>query len=278
MAARQDNRKSRAQSGRLKSEKPSGNRRSKPGGLRIIRGRYIIGLALAALLGKYVGMPMVEAVRSHPVFSIRNVVVEGADYIEPEEIIQTADIPRGENIFDFDIAAIAEHLETSYAAEDFVVYKKLPDTVAIKVRERKPVALLNANKIIGVDENGVPLPHVGASYVETLPIISGISSVEALSDSSTLERLKSGIALLGAISEKSPGVYGRISEVDVSSISDMGITLLDNGLQVIIGSDDWNEKVPKLEDIIGRVGRQMEAVRAVDIRFGDKLFIRKSGK
>jgi len=263
------------QASKWSQEKPAPKRASKSLGLRIIRGRYIIGLLLIGGIGRYAGVPVVETVRQHPVFNVRNVVVEGADYLDPEAIMETAGVPEGDNIFDLDLAAVSEALEQAYVAEDFVVFRRLPDTVAIRVRERKPVALLNATTIIGVDEDGVPLPHVGAACVETLPIISGVKSVEALADSSVRERLKTGLRLLGKISDEAPSVYGRISEIDVSSISDMGITLIDNGLEVIIGSDDWNKKIPKLENVIARVSQQVDAVKAVDIRFGDKIFVRK---
>ncbi|MCD6308333.1 MAG: FtsQ-type POTRA domain-containing protein [Candidatus Latescibacteria bacterium] len=261
--------------GRWSREKPTPKRASKPLGLRIIRGRYIIGLLLIGGIGRYAGVPLIESIRQHPVFDVRNVVVEGVDYLDPDAIIKTADVSEGDNIFDLDLASVSETLEHAYEAEDFVVFRRLPDTVAIRVRERKPVALLNASTIIGVDENGVPLPHVGAAFVETLPVISGVKSVEALSDSSVRERLKTGLKLLGYISDKAPSVYGRISEIDVSSVSDMGITLIDNGLEVIIGSDGWNKKIPKLDNVIARVSQQVGAVKAVDIRFGDKIFIRK---
>lgn len=238
-------------------------------------GRYIILLAVLTVGGYYAGAAGLKKVESHPIFTIRSVVVEGADYIDPNNILKAASVETGGNIFDTDLAPIVERLENSFAAEDFVVVRRLPDTIAIRIKERKPVALLNTNEIIGVDEKGVPLPHIGASLAANLPIITGIDNVKSLSDSTVREHLVEGIQLLKKISSDSPSVYKRISEVNVANVSEMGITLIDNGLEVIIGQDDWARKIPILEKVINKVPEDLETVKAIDIRFAEKIFIRK---
>jgi len=55
----------------------------------------------------------------------------------------------------------------------------------------------------------------------------------------------------------------------------MGIMLIDNGLEVIIGDDDWARKIPTLEHVISKVTEQIETVKAIDIRYGEKIFVRK---
>jgi len=238
------------------------------------RGRYLLAILLTVVVIRYIGMPVVERIKAHPVFTVRHVLVEGADYLDTKKVIETAAIPMGENVFEIDFTGIARHLKQEYAAEDFAVFRRLPDTITIRITEREPVALLNVKEIIGVDAEGVPLPHVGAAMVETLPIITGVDTVTSLADSTVKSRLLAGLQLLGRISDESPAVYNRISEVDVSTLSEMGITLIDNGLEVIIGSDDWARKMPVLERVVSRISEGMEA-RAVDIRFGEKIFVRK---
>lgn len=238
-------------------------------------GRWIV-LAIILGVGVYFGWnALVKKVESHPIFTIRSVVVEGADYLKPEDILRTAGIEKGENIFDVNLTDVAKRLESTYAAEDFVVMRRLPDTIAIRLKERIPVALINTTELIGVDKEGVPLPHIGASLATQLPIITGVEDATSLSDSTVKSRLVEGIKLLQNISSQSPSVYKRISEVNVANISEMGITLIDNGLEVIIGDDDWANKMPILEKVINKVPVDVEAVKAIDIRFAEKVFLRK---
>ena len=77
--------------------------------------------------------------------------------------------------------------------------------------------------------------------------------------------------MLGHIYEGAPSVYNRISEVDVSNMAKMGICLVDNGLEVIIGDSDWARKIPVLDKVINEVTKREEAVKAIDIRFGEPI-------
>ncbi len=257
-----------------KATKPPARKPGKPGRMSGM-GRYVILAVLCGLAVKYLAAPAIDAVKHHPVFTVRHVVVEGADYIDPSRIIETAGIETGVNIFDVPIRPVVARLDDTFSAEDFTVFRRLPDTVAIRVKERKPVALLNMSELVGVDANGVPLPHVGASLAETLPIITGVDNVKSLSDSTVRDHLVKGLRLVERISKESPSVYKRIYEVNVANVSELGITLIDNGIEVIIGEDDWSRKIPMLEKVINRVPDSVEKVRAIDIRFAEKVFLRK---
>jgi hypothetical protein len=145
------------------------------------------------------------------------------------------------------------------------------------VRERRPVALINVGKLIGVDANGVPLPHIGAAMADSLPIITGIDGgLSSLANPAVRNRLLSGLKLLDAIARQSPSVYKRISEINVSSLSGMGFNLIDTGLDVIIGENGWGEKLPNLERVINQVTGSMDSVITLDMRIPGKLFLKKS--
>lgn len=237
--------------------------------------RYALLAVLFGVLVWVSGSMVWKHISALPVFTIREVTIEGAEHLEKERIIESAGIRPGENIFRANLAGAAEQLRKEFTAEDFTVFRKLPDTIVIRVLERRPVALINVGKLVGVDAKGVPLPHIGADMVESLPIITGVQSLSALADPAAKKRLQAGLRLLEAISRQAPGVQKRISEINVSNSSTMGISLIDTGLEVIIGENGWTEKLPNLEKVVGQVTARMDSVRAVDMRFGEKIFIRK---
>lgn len=238
-------------------------------------GRYVLLVLVLAAMWKWALPAVTAGITANPVFTLRHIQVEGAAYLDPAGLEKVAGIETGGNIFHTDLAGAATKLTSSFAAERFTVYRKLPDTVVIRVHERTPVALVNADRLIGVDREGVPLPHIGASNVETLPIISGVQTVRALEDSTVRAHVLAGIDLLDRVSKQSPSVYKRISEVNVAEVSRMGITLVDNGLEVIVGDTNWDAIIPSLEGVVYRVTRQVDSLRVVDLRFGEKIFVRK---
>ena len=237
--------------------------------------RFIVVCLFLGVAAKYLGVPVIQKIKSHPVFMVRKVVVEGARYIDPEAICSTAGIKKGINIFEVDLVGVAKTLKSNYTAEDFTVFRRLPDTVVIEMHERKPVALLNLKTLVGVDSQGVPLPHIGADMVDSLPIISGISSLSSLSDSTTRVRLITGLRMLDCISADAPAVYSRISEVDVTNMADMGVCLVDNGIRVVIGDQDWKRIIPKLDLVINEVTRRRDKVKILDVRAPGRVIVTK---
>ena len=261
------------QTSRVKNNRPT---ERKPGGAAAVIGRMIILLALLGVFWWVAVRPAVARVTGLPAFTIARVVVEGAQHLDRTRIIEVSGIVQGGNMFRADLRKASNTLTKQFAAEDFTLYRRLPDTIIIRVRERKPVALLNTQKLTGIDANGVLLPHIGADMAETLPIITGIDDESQLADPGVRSKVVEGLKLLRAISDQSPSVHKRISEVNVSSVSGLGINLIDSGLEIIIGDKDWNTKLPNLEEVVNKVVGGMDSVRTVDMRFGEKIFVRKS--
>jgi cell division protein FtsQ len=240
-------------------------------------GRYVILLAILGAGGWFAGMPALDRVTSLPVFTVVHVAVEGVVHLDRSRIIETAGIVPGVNIFRVDLKRASDRLMKAFAAEDFTLYRRLPGTIVIKVRERTPVALINEGKLIGIDASGVLLPHIGADMAESLPIITGIGAdPKSLAEPSAKARILAGLKLLDEITRQSPGVEKRISEINVSSLSGMGINLIDTGLEVIIGENGWSKKIPNLERVIGQVTGRMDSVKIVDMRFDDRVIVKKS--
>jgi cell division protein FtsQ len=242
---------------------------------KVAFGRFVFGVIVLGLIYHFAVMPVLSRITSHRIFNIAGVDVTGAEYIDSEEILEAAAIEIGKNIFEVDLREVSETLETAFTAEDFTVYKRLPNSIRISVNEKKPVALLNVKELVGVDENGVPLPHVGAELAANLPILTGIGSVSSLTDSTVNARLRAGLELLDSIKDKAPSTYKRISEINVSDMNTLGISLIDNGLEVIIGERDWVRKIPVLDKVIDEVTMNRKEVKAVDIRFDEKVVVSK---
>jgi len=252
------------------SRKKKGDVRKGPG-----LGRFVLGIVFLALLYHFAISPAVHSIQAHPIFTVRRVAVDGARYINSEEIIKAADVEMGQNIFDVDIQVVSERLKSAFAAEDFTVFRSLPATITVSIHEKQPVALLNAERLIGVDKNGDPLPHIGADLVESLPIVTGIKHVRDLSDSTVKARLMKGLSMLETIKVEAPSTYQRISELHVATMNELGISLVDNGLEVIIGDRDWSRKIPIIDRVINEVTSRRKEVKAVDIRFGEVVVIKK---
>ena len=69
----------------------------------------------------------------------------------------------------------------------------------------------------------------------------------------------------------------EISEIDVSR-GDGPVLYTADGVEVRLGSEEWEERLARLERILKQVGRDGEAVRAIDMRFRDQVVLTKGGR
>jgi len=81
--------------------------------------------------------------------------------------------------------------------------------------------------------------------------------------------------MLDRISAEAPAVYSRISEVDVANMADMGVCLVDNGIRVVIGNQDWKRIIPKLDLVINEVTRRRDKVKILDVRPPGRVIVTK---
>src|ERR1039458_4206912 len=106
---------------------------------------------------------------------LEKVSVEGNKYLSDEEIAAKASLPLGESMFKLDLNEAGEKVGAMDWVERVFVERRLPRTILISVRERKPLALLDNGPLYGVDREGRVLSPSPALLQEDIPLISGIS-------------------------------------------------------------------------------------------------------
>ncbi len=130
--------------------------------------RFLVRLAL--ILGFLFLIYQVE-----PFFRISEVKVQGAEEVEKDDIINAAEINRGMSIIFFrDKHIIARIQEQLPRVKQVEINRNLPDTVVIKIDERKPAAYVMADNCFWpIDVQAVCL-GCSDQPAEHLPLVVGI--------------------------------------------------------------------------------------------------------
>lgn len=126
------------------------------------------GVILTGLLGWYF-------LANWSLFRINRLEIKGLVRLSQEEVLKTADIGVSDNIFAVDVADIGRRLEAHPWISRAFVYRRLPDTLVIKIEEEVPVALTAVGgRLYLTDSRGrlfkVLEPKESASY----PVINGV--------------------------------------------------------------------------------------------------------
>jgi cell division septal protein FtsQ len=70
---------------------------------------------------------------------------------------------------------------------------------------------------------------------------------------------------------------GEISEIDMSRTEGPVLYTVD-GVEVRLGTEEWDERLARLEGVLAQVRRDGQSVRTIDLRFRNQVVFTKGGQ
>ena len=213
-------------------------------------------------------------------FMIRTVDLTETRRVSREQVLALLDLPTDRGLLRTDPTVLQRTLETHPWIRRASVRRVFPETLAVDVQEREPVAILRTGgRDFLVDYEGVLLAERPAQDDETLPVLKGVDYVEAVFREPWMaERLQTGIALAGLLGQ----AVGRPPVVDLGTPGDF--VAYDAGFRLRFGDGQFGDKVDRYrqvsERVLDRWGDRERAAPArkkveVDLRFRDKVIVRE---
>jgi cell division protein FtsQ len=238
-----------------------------------------IGTALVLLAVAVTGVAGAHALRRSGLLAVTDLSVAGARRIPEATVRAAAGIDPGADLLAIDAGAVVDRLEAVPGVLRAHLVRHLPNRVVITIEEREPYALVNlsrpdgASGLVWVDPDGYLVAPERQGAMPSLPILSGVEPPPATAGEPVGDRLQAGLTLLRAL-QRAPGrAAGRISEVDLEPAAGPVLYLID-GVAVWLGHEGWDERLARLETVLGRLGEQTEPVESVDLRFRDQVVLR----
>lgn len=110
-----------------------------------------------------------------PLFSVKDILVEGVQTLKPEEIERLSGINIGVNTFKLNLKEVQERVAMNPLVKQVKVGRRYPGTIVIRIEERKAVALVPwKGEFLAVDTEGYYLNKVKDFSKANLPVITGI--------------------------------------------------------------------------------------------------------
>ena len=191
-------------------------------------------------------------------FRVRQVEIEGARYLSPDEVVARLAIDTTMSVWDdldAPAARVAEHPQVLEAS----IERRLPGTLVVHVTENLPVALVpQANGFRAIDAAGRTLPIDPSRTAVDLPIVQRADSVL--------------LPLLAAIREAEPRVFDRVSEARRIGASEVLFLLTSYRVRAMLDVSPARlaDIFPVEEDLARRNARIAE----LDLRYRDQVIAR----
>jgi cell division protein FtsQ len=253
-----------------------GRRRGKWRGL--IRPAVTYGvLVLIALYGVYRGGGVLMHAR---LLQVDRLLVRGTERLSSGEVLAVLGGLRGENIIWADLSAWRLRLLSSPWVRDVTLRRLLPSTVEVVVSERQPIGIARLDgRLYLVDERGVLMDEYGSQYADfDLPIIDGLTPPAAGDEGGRTDAARAELAarLIASVGSR-PEIARRLSQVDVSDLHNAAVMLSGDPAVLYVGEDRFLPRLQSYVDLAEALRERVQQIDYVDLRFGDRIYVRPVG-
>lgn len=248
-------------------------RARRPPGRRLRRAVRLLSVAALAALALVLGTLGAHWLLTTPRLAVARVDVRGVSRLPAEQVLAAAAIAPGTSILRLDTQAVAGRVAALPEVRRADVVRELPDRVVISVEERRPFTLVHGGRLHWLDEEGRLLGLAPNGVTPEVPIVSGLTETELASlRGAPAPKAQAAIALIKSLLRSGSGLTAEISEIDMSR-TDGPILYTVDGVEVRLGTEDWEERLARLEGVLAQAVTQ--DVRTVDLRFRDQVVFQR---
>lgn len=112
-------------------------------------------------------------------FALEAVHVHGASAMARPDIVRAAGVFKDQPLLGLDLQAVRDRVESVGWVKEARIVRLLPDTLMIKVEERRQLAVWqHAGRTQVIDDKGRPIPEADPGRFPTLPLVVGAGGAE----------------------------------------------------------------------------------------------------
>jgi cell division protein FtsQ len=243
-----------------------------------------VGLARAWMVLKVAGLCAMVAYASwrsivllttSPALHVARIVVKGNKRVSTGEVEALLGQTGDQNILLVPLDDWRDRVAKHPWVEHASLRRVLPGAVEVDVHERTPMGIARLGRLLQlVAADGTLIDEYGPAYADLdLPIIDGLAASPAGAPLVDDARAALAARLLGDLRRR-PDLAARVSQIDVSDARDAVVLLEDGLVQLRLGDRDFVERIQNYLDLSPVLRDRVAQIDTVDMRFGDRLFVR----
>ena len=245
---------------------------------RTIR-RGVKAAILAVVLGGVgiQGLRMAEARDWLSPFRVRDVRVEGARVADPRVLVVEAGLMGRPVSWWSSLGAYTEQVERDPLVAAARFERGFPNRLTLVVEERRPIALVELDRLTPVDPEGRVLPVSAFQEGWDAPVVAlGWKEQTAIAGA----RLRPGPVLeamtwLTRVRSEYPTLYHEISAIDLERDGTLTLRLVHTEGVIVLDRTTPIEKLALLDDVISDLREKGIEYLNMDLRFEDQIIVKR---
>ena len=211
-------------------------------------------------------------------FEIRHVSVTGASQVERSEVIKLMKLRADETLLSLDADRVVKRLKSHVWIKDATVSRVPPHSVAVRVTEREPVAILKASSLnLLLDEEGRVLSVLKRVNDLDLPMIFGVNPRRVIrGEAGSRQAVQAGIEVASLMEQTFPG------RPEVNAANPSNVIASVRGVRFQLGAPPFEKKwnlYRRIRPALRRTAASDAAASRteIDLRFPRKVIVRERG-
>ncbi|MBN1154624.1 FtsQ-type POTRA domain-containing protein [candidate division KSB1 bacterium] len=212
--------------------------------------------------------------RANDLFVLNRVNVVGNRLLTSEEIIDLADLDFSKEIFDIDVDAVRERLLSNELIKSVKITRYRPSAIKIKVTEKDLIAVSAGSRLNTVTSDGLIVDTDNFRAIYDLPMITGSHFIyDSLGQKIVSDDMWDMVYILNIIRTLDLQLYHSISEINFNYDSGVILFFGDRPLPIILGFDDYMDKIYNLYIFYAhmRNSDELNRIKAIDARFAGQI-------
>jgi cell division protein FtsQ len=208
----------------------------------------------------------------------RSISVSGNRVVSRNELLEALGFngfggDAGLNLFRLNLTAERQRVEEIPWVKSATITRIFPDSLAVRVLERKPVAFANvAGQIELVDGDGAFLRMPSRASFD-FPVIEGLASVANLADRK--QRLDRYLQFTSETQDEAARYGWKVSQADLSRLDDLRILLVRGNQTILVhfGDKEFRRRFTNFLSIVARVLQTHPKINSMDLRYHNEVVI-----
>jgi cell division protein FtsQ len=244
-------------------------------GMRVVIVLLGISAAVALFIYGYKGiLTFAINVKNSQVFDIKAIEVAGNKHIEKKMVLDKCGISDSTRSFSVKENDVRTALMTNPWIENVKVGKTLDGKVTIKIKERKPVALVNLGVIYYIDRNGYIFP-MAKNVISEMPIINGLKDTTDRSGirKVRVDDMKRVKAFIKAALSVNDEFFQSITQIDLSDKNKIKLSFQANTTLVELADDNLETRLGQLLRLEKLVQNGSRLPEKIDLSYQNIAFV-----
>lgn len=219
--------------------------------------RFIFGIKIATvgtlvLAVSFVFIFSYDFVTQCNYFKAEKLTVTGIHRLTKEQVLQQARIDKGINILSVNLPKARKRLLSNSWIEDAEVRRELPSGIRVRIKEQKPIAVLDLGRKFIINIHGEIFKEMDETDHYRLPVITGLEFSDINVSGESWSVPFNAVMKILELGQHPESVlpYGAIKQICVDREIGLTIYAFDSIKAIKIGYDDYPSKYEMLKNVL----------------------------